>query len=216
MASVDLFVFLDTVQFSKNSFQNRNRIRTSPGWQWLTVPVLAKGRTGELTAAVRANPRVNWQEKHWRSLSQNYRKARYFEVHRGFFEDAYLGNDWELLADVNTHFIGYIGGCLGIACETVRSSSLDVRGAGSDHLLNICLAVGANVYLSGPSGRSYLDLERFSQAGVAVRFHTYTHPDYSQCFDPFVPYMSAVDLLLNHGPHSARILDSGAGIELEV
>jgi len=209
MSAADIFVFLDTVQFSKNSFQNRNKIRTSQGWQWLTVPILAKGRTGQLTKDVRANLRVNWQEKHWHSIQQNYGRASYFRVHRGFLEDAYLGNEWQLLVDVSMHFIKYMAHSLGITCETIRSSSLGVTGTGTDHLLDICLAVGGDVYLSGPSGSAYLDLERFSQAGVGVRFHAYHHPSYAQCFEPFLPQMCAIDLLLNHGSSSGRVLIGG-------
>ena len=85
MRRCDVFVLLDTVPYTKNGYQNRCMIRGAQGGFWLTVPVITKGRLGQLTKDVEINNRVNWRDKHWKSIAQNYCKARCFEQYAQFF-----------------------------------------------------------------------------------------------------------------------------------
>jgi len=203
----DEFIFLDTVAFKKNYFENRNRIRTPQGWAWVTAPVLLKGRFGQAFQDVEINNQARWAEVYWRTLLQNYSRAPFWKKYGPALEGILL-RPWEKLVDLNLALIGLVWREFGIATPTRRASTLGVTGKKSGLLLDICRKTGATVYLSGPSGRDYLDQSLFADAGIGIEFHEFHHPQYAQRFSPFVPGMASIDLLLNEGPEGIRRLDS--------
>jgi hypothetical protein len=199
----DVFVLLDNVQYKKNEWQNRNRIRTAQGWQWISVPVL--NQFTQQIKDVRINSRVRWKKKHFHALLYNYAKSHYFKEHRPFFERTY-NRDWQYLLDINTHVVKYLVSALGINTEIVIASNLNVRNHPTERLIDICKALGADTYLAGIGGYKYMDMERFKQAGIEVIFQDFKHRTYSQLFGTFEPFMSVVDLLFNHGKESLNII----------
>jgi len=203
----DLFVLLDTVAFKKNYFENRNRIRTPQGWGYVTVPVLTKGHFGQAFPDVEINNRTRWAEVYWRTLSQNYSKAPHWKTFGPDLERIFA-RPWARLLDINLALIEFLWSAFRIATPTRRASTLGAAGKKSELLLDICRKTGATVYLSGPSGRGYLEEKLFVDAGIGVEYHEFRHPEYAQLFSPFVPGMAAVDLLLNEGPEGIRRLDS--------
>lgn len=205
---VDCFVLLDDVQFKKNEWQNRNRIKTATGWQWLTVPVLQ--RSSQRICEVRINPTVPWARKHLQALTSNYGSAPFFDLHRPFFEEVYA-REWTLLLDLNMATITYLAEALGIRAKLVLASSLPVppECEATDRLVAICQAVGGDTYLSGVGGRGYLDHTRFEEAGIQVLFQAFRTSPYPQRFGTFVPDLSIVDLLFNCNGDSLHILRQG-------
>lgn len=206
IASADMHVFLDTVQFEKNSFDNRNRIRSHTGSIWLTVPVITRGKFGEnYLNEAELDVKQPWQNKHWKTLSLNYAKAPYFSKYADFFEETY-NNEWKTLLKLNLHLTRYLLNQLGINTELVMASELAVDGKKSDLVLNICKKLEATTYLSGALGKDYLEIENFENNDIEVVFQQYLHPEYKQMFPGFVSHLSIVDLLFNHGPESLNIL----------
>ena len=204
----DLHVTLDHVQFEKNSFINRNKIRSSSssGWSWLTVPVKTKGMFGDLNInKLEIADSLPWRQKHWKTICQSYSKAPYFSDFSPFLENYYL-SEWKILLPMLNDFDMFAKDVLSIHTETVSSSSLHLTQSKSSLILEICVAVGASHYLSGPFGRSYLDLDMFRDRGIKVSFHDYSHPSYSQFHGGFQAYMSIVDLLFNLGSASKAII----------
>ncbi len=208
----DVLVLLDDAQFRKHYFQNRNRIRGDRGAIWLTVPVLTRGRSAQAIRDVRIDHRANprWSEKCWASLSQHYQQTGSWAVHRPALEALYR-EPWDRLVDMNDALIRYLLEALSIRTKLLNSSAMQARGERSERLLAICQALGADVYLSGISGKDYLDIDAFERAGIAVQFQAFHHPIYRQRHEPFIPCLSAVDLLLNHGPNSLDVLQ-GIGV----
>ena len=196
----DIFCYLDNVQYKKNDWQNRNRIKTSQGWQWLTVPVRFK--FPENICDVRINRTVNWRKKHLQALVTNYRRSPFFEQYIGVFEQIYL-QDWEYIAGLNIHVIERLKAALGLDEKpAIQSSQLELREEPTDRLIDICKAVKADTYLAGQDGTNYMDLERFKENGIEVIIQEFKHPIYPQMFDGFQSNMSVVDLLFNCGPES--------------
>lgn len=214
IAKSDVFVVLDHVQMdmsSKTKFANRNKIRTKDGWIWLTVPLKTKGKHGDLYLnEIEIADDSSWSRKHLASLDANYRKASFYKEQRDFLNDVY-DRKWPLLCDMCDEVTRYLLNAFDIKTQVLYSSQLKSRTTKSDLILDLCLEVGATEYISGPFGREYLDREAFKKAGIKVWFHDYPHPVYTQAFDGFEPYMSALDLLLNHGPDSRKILESPRG-----
>jgi WbqC-like protein family len=194
----DRFVFLDTVQFQKNSFQNRNRIRTATGSQWLTVPVETKGVLYSMALSELAiNNRVNWRDKHIRSIRQNYAKAPFRDRVLDHLESVYC-QPWDRLADLCWAMLQHFTKQFGLGCELIRASSLPAFSERKSALIErICRHLGADEYLSGPLGRGYLDEASFAAAAIAVRYHDYQHPAYKQAYPGFEPFMAAIDGLMN-------------------
>lgn len=206
MHKCDIFVLYDDVQYDKHGWRNRNRIKTANGIQWLTVPVSVSLSEPTIVREVRIDNSTNWRKKHLQSIRQNYSKARFYRDHIGLFEEA-LTAEWELLVDLDIYFIEKLATMLGISTRMVRSSELDIpRGDKVERLVGICRIFNADTFYEGAAGRDYIDTDVFARQGVGVEFQDYVHPVYQQLYGQFVPYLSIIDLLFNHGDESLSIL----------
>jgi len=196
--SVDRFIFYDDVQFTKNDWRNRNRIKTQQGLQWLTIPV---GTALNRRIQDVEIPDERWQRKHWKSLCQAYGKAPHFESFRRFFEHVYCERTWTNLAEWNRFLIQHIAReFLGIETEFQLSSEYALDGRKSDRLLDLVRQAGAEVYVSGPSAKSYLDEAAFAESSIKVEYFDYAgYPEYPQFHPPFVHEVSILDLLFHTG-----------------
>jgi hypothetical protein len=199
MARADVFVLLDTVPFTKGGFQNRVKIKGHNGAQWLTVPVVTSGRLGQATNEVETNEKLPWRRDHLRTLEGLYGKtphgARVLEI---------LGTAYEspstVLADLCVSIIERVKSEYAITTKLVRSSELGASGSSSELLAAIVAECGGDTYLSGPSGRSYLEGSPFDERGIAVTFHSFTPTPYPQVHGEFVGGLSMLDHLANVGP----------------
>tara|TARA_R110001583_G_scaffold10419_4_gene48099 strand:- start:53531 stop:54208 length:678 start_codon:yes stop_codon:yes gene_type:complete len=193
----DVFVYLDTVQYQKNSFQNRNKIRTQQGSSWLTVPVKTKGVLFNRSLSELAiNTSVPWQKKHLRAIEMNYTRSSQF--HRVMeWLGPFYSQEWLGLSDLCFAMLIKMVEKLGIKTKIVKASELDYDvGVKSDLVLNICKCIGAETYLSGSLGRDYLDVDGFERIGMSVDFQDYQHPEYTQVYEGFEPYMAMIDLMM--------------------
>jgi hypothetical protein len=202
----DYFVFLDNVQYEKNSFINRNLIKTANGVQWLTVGVLTKGAKDQLINDVKINNSLSWNDSHWKSLTQNYGKCRYFQAYAEELENIYRVK-WDSLAELNESLISFCCKALNIEnVNFIKASSLNASGKSTDLLANICLALGGNTYFSGNGGAKYIVERKFEEAQIVVKYSDFQHPSYFQKWGEFVPNLTILDLLFNEGEQSASII----------
>lgn len=201
LASCDAFVFYDDVQYDKNGWRNRNRIRTASdeGWSWLTIPVLVAGypRINEVTI----DDRTPWRRKHLTALRHAYSRARHYELFDEHIAPLYDRKD-DRLSETAIESIRLLARAFGITTQTFRSSELNVTGDRNTRLLAICRHFGADEYLSGIAAQSYLDVGLFENSGIRVLWQEFQHPVYEQQFPGFVSHLSALDALLNAGPLS--------------
>jgi WbqC-like protein family len=195
IAASDLFIFLDVVQFEKNSYINRNRIKTVRGPIWLTVPVLLRGHKTKTLTEIEIDERGNWRRKHLRSIEQNYRQTPGFTKKFKLLEAQFpsLSKLTEFCFEQLKFWLVE----LQIKTKVLRASELPASGAKSDLVLSLCTLVGATTYLSGPLGRGYLNEHQFLDAGIGIRYHNYKHPKYSQLYGEFIPAMAIVDYWMN-------------------
>ena len=199
MRQADVFVWYDDVQFDKHGWRNRNRIKSSKGPLWLTVPVLHKGRARQLIDSVEIDNRLSWSRKHLRSIEQLYARAPFAGVVLPQLSELLL-RDWQRLVDLDIATTEWLANEFAIATPRYRASQLAVEGDRDGRLINFCRHFKATRYLSGDAARVYLDVAQFAAAGIEVVWHAYQHPQYPQLYGDFVPYLSALDLLLNTGP----------------
>ena len=208
---VDQFVLLDSVQFERQSWQQRNRIKTPQGLAWLTIPVISRGRLSQRIADVNIREPEFWRG-HLRAVELNYRRSPFFN--RYFFElreriEALASNP--SLAELTISLLRWFAEVIGITTPMVRSSELAVDGKRTELLAEICLSLDASVYLSPLGSSEYLlsELPALTGRGIEVRFHHYEHPVYRQMFPPFQPYACVLDLLFNEGENALEIIRSG-------
>ncbi|MBW2006117.1 MAG: WbqC family protein [Deltaproteobacteria bacterium] len=203
----DIFVLLDTVQFKKNEWQNRNKIKTAQGWQWLTVPVMYK--YPQLINEVYINSKVNWQHKQRQAILSNYKKAHYYNQLKEFFEDIF-SSSWQFISELNIEVVKSLVKILGIDTPLYVASELGEFPQDPDErLITITKHFGSDTYLAGMGGREYMDLDKYNKSGVKVIFQNFTHPVYDQLFGDFEPFMSVIDLIFNHGDKSLMIIRGG-------
>ena len=200
----DVFVLLDTVQFKKNEWQNRNKIKTAQGWQWLTVPVLY--RYPQLIHEVTINDNVNWQHKHRQAMVSNYKRAPYYEMLEDFLEGIF-SHSWQSISQLNGEVVRRLATILGIDTPIYVASDLGEFPQDPDErLIAITKHFDAGTYLAGMGGRGYMNLDVYNKNGIKVIFQDFKHPVYHQLFGDFEPFMSVIDLVFNHGDNSLTIL----------
>lgn len=200
----DVFVYYDDVQYDRNGWRNRNRIKTQHGPIWLTVPVRHSGRGMPKILDVEIDARTSWARKHVASIRQAYARAPFLATYMPALEEL-LHRKWERLVDLDVACTGLMAEWFGLRRRIERSSTLEVGGDRSERLVNLCRRLGASKYVSGDSARSYLDVPLFEQHGIRVEWQEYVHPVYPQLHGGFVSHLSALDLLLNCGDRAPLI-----------
>jgi|ERR1035438_217830 hypothetical protein len=208
---VDQFVLLDSVQFEKQSWQQRNRIKTPRGLQWLTVPAMFRGRLHQRIRDVEIREAEFWRD-HLRAVELNYKRSQFFDAYFPDFESLLKSkSSTHRLVELTSGCITWFAGILNIKTPIVFSSELPVQGGRTKLLAEICGYLGANAYLSPIGSAAYLleEMEILTARGITVEFQHYEHPEYRQLFPPFQPYACILDLMMNEGERSLDIIRSG-------
>ncbi|HUI57919.1 MAG TPA: WbqC family protein [Bryobacteraceae bacterium] len=204
----DVFVFYDDVQYDVDGWRNRNRIKTPNGPVWLTIPVSAKGVhvNRRRICDIRICWDRQWATTHLKSLRHSYASAAHFKRYEGLLEEWY-GSRPELLAEFTISTTIQLARELGIRhTQFLRSSNLKCSGAKTDRVLSVLRQVGATRYVSGPSARAYLEVEKLAVEGIGVEWMSYAYPEYPQLYPPFDPQVSILDLLLTVGPAAGEYI----------
>ena len=211
----DTFVYMDTVQYLENDWNNRNKVRTPQGGHWLTVPIDRKNTKGnrldQIIIRGHDNPEMKdfWQNVHWRTIEVNYKKTPFFHIYEKELSQMYLDQIWVRLIDLCWFQFNLFIKWLGLDSKRIiRMSEVSFKGEKDRLVLDHCLKLGGNTVVFGAHGKNYVDQSIFTQNNIKVYFQDYQHPVYKQRYRGFEPFMSIIDLLCNHGPHSLNILQS--------
>jgi hypothetical protein len=215
ISQTDCLVVMDTVQYIKRGITHRNKIRVSTGSSYLTIPISKAFAMSKINEVELPTERI-WRKDHWRCIRHNYLKTDYFQQHMAFFNDIYK-EDFRFLWQLNMKIIHYLLKAFDINVEVIMVSDLglDPDLKGTDLIIEILKKVEARCYLSGPSGKGYLDTGRFKQNDIELKFAGFQHPVYKQRYPGFEPELSAIDLLFNMGPASGQIIRAAGSIEKE-
>lgn len=199
IAAVDEFIVFDDVQYTRHDWRNRNKIKTPQGLQWLTIPVVTKGRLHQRIRDTKIDGQ-QWAETHWRTLSQNYRRADHFDEVAEWLEPLYLGAQPALLSELNRRFLEAICGRLGITTTLSNSWDYELADGKSERLASLCAQAGGDEYVSGPAARAYIEPQVFEDAGITLSWFDYDgYPEYRQQWGGFEHGVTVLDLLFNCG-----------------
>jgi len=205
----DLFVFYDDVQYDKRGWRNRNQIKTPTGKQWLTIPVFSRGAQTEHLPinSIRIVWETPWSQDHLKSIQHAYNRSPFFERYLPLLEGFY-GREDEFLADFTIDFTIALAREIGINhTRFIRASELEVGGQKTDRLISVLKKIGAGHYISGPSARDYIEVDKFAAAGITLEYMDYDYPEYPQLYPPYDPFVSILDLLLMVGPDVLRYFE---------
>jgi hypothetical protein len=203
MKNVDIFILYDIAQYVKNRYDNRNRIRIREGAVYLTIPVTDKDSYLKRFNEVVLPSDSTWQKNHWKSIHANYANSEFFNLYSEFFQHIY-SKKFTFLSDFNEMIILYIKEKLDLDSEIIKTTklNLNLNLKSTDLLIDILKKVDAKEYLSGPSGRKYLDEKKFHEAKIKLKFQDYQCPVYKQRYPGFIPNLSVIDLIFNMGEKS--------------
>lgn len=206
IASTDIFVFLDDVQYSKNGWRNRNKIKTPTGVQWLTVPVRQE-RLGQLICETYVDNSTSWRKKLHGSWQANYLRSAHFSDAMALL-DVLQDPKKRTISELNIELTKRLCRYLGIATPLILSSDLSLSGSKTDRLIDLLKQLGASVYLSGPSADAYLDKKAFSENGIRLEYKSYDYAPYPQLWGPFEGAVTVLDLIANCGPDAKNHIRS--------
>jgi len=201
--NVDIFIFYDDVQYTKNDWRNRNKIKTHAGSSWLSIPVNASNT--QMINKVLVDDTKHWRIKHLKSLQQFYSKSEYFDEVYELVEKN-LNSKVASISSLSINIIKDITKYLQIDTKFYASSDLAIDGNKNTRLINICKHFNASQYYSGSAAKNYIDEELFFSNDIKLIFQEYKHPSYKQLHGDFLPYLSIIDLLFNHGKNSVKII----------
>lgn len=200
MNKADQYIILDDVQFTKNNFQNRNRLCDRNGEVfWVTAPIKIRGHTASNILDIKLESSPRWKRKAFNRISAEYGHHPYFKNYSEELERILMSSE-EKLISINMKFISFFRRELDIHTPLTFSSALKVHGSQTTRLVNLCKALKANVYLSGMGGTNYINRYEFEQSGIELKFQNFKSPVYPS--PNFVPNLSIFDLLMNAGPNS--------------
>lgn len=199
IAAVDEFILYDDMQYTRRDWRNRNQIKTPQGIQWLTVPVIAKGRYFQKIRDTEIDGE-DWGSAHWKSLVQNYKRAPCFGEISAWLEPIYLEEKFSHLSSLNRRLIEAICSYLDIKTAITNSWDYELAEGKSERLADLCKQAGGAQYISGPAAKDYIDESVFWEMGVDLRWFDYSgYPEYQQLWGDFTHGVSILDLLFNHG-----------------
>ncbi len=205
MSYSDILVLGDTLQYSTRASLNRTRIKTARGAKWLTVPVLSKGRTGQLVKHVELDSTVDWRRSHRRTLEINYNATPYYGLYIDVLDEA-LAKSWSSLFELNRYCISILSAELGIGTSMRLLSEFDVLTSRTQKVMGLLAQLNCDTYVAFDHEATLIDRNVLRDAGFALETLAVSSEQYHQRFGPFVPGLSIIDLLMNEGPDSLEII----------
>lgn len=204
IAAVDEFILFDDVQFTKNDWRNRNKIKTPNGLAWLSIPV-GKNINRRICDVTPTNNL--WRIKHWKALESNYRRSVFFDEIASLIEPFYSSQKNTDLSKINRELIETICNYLNINTKIKYSWEYEPCEGKTDRLTSLCSQANATEYISGPAAKNYLDIKAFERNSIKLSWFEYNnYLEYPQLWGQFEHNVSILDLLFNCGKKSHKYL----------
>lgn len=206
IAAVDEFILYDDMQYTKRDWRNRNLIKTPQGVQWLTVPVLVKGKFHQKICDTEIDG-AEWAATHWKAMVQNYRRAPCFTEIATWLEPIYAEGLFTHISQLNRHLIEAICKYLEIKTTIKNSWDYTLPDGKTERLAGLCAQAGGTEYISGPAAKEYIEKEIFTEMGIKLTWFDYSgYPEYPQLWGEFSHGVTILDLLFNCGHDSPKYM----------
>jgi len=201
----DVFIFLDDVQYTKNGFINRNRIKTSNSVNWMTIPVeLTRGLHTKIREVVVRGDQ--WREQHLKTLEVNYKKTGFFDEIYPLFYNVVADKNIRNLSELNKKLIIEISNYLGLKCKFMSQSNFKCSHHKSMLLIELLEKANCDTYIYGHGAQNYQDNNLFKENGITTIKCEYNIKEYPQLWKEYQENLSIIDLLFNCGKKSIEYL----------
>jgi hypothetical protein len=206
IAAVDEFILYDDMQYTRRDWRNRNQIKTPQGAQWLTVPVLAKGKYHQKIRETEIDG-SDWAAVHWKALVQNYKRTPHFESVAAWLEPIYVGESFTHISVLNRRLIEQVCSYLGINTKITNSWDYTLPEGKTERLAELCRKAGGAEYISGPAAKDYVEEQVFRDLNIKLTWFNYAgYPEYYQQWGDFIHGVTILDLLFNCGPDAHQFM----------
>ena len=206
IAAVDEFIIYDDMQYTRRDWRNRNQIKTPQGAQWLTVPVLVKGKYDQKIRETEIDG-TDWAAAHWKALVQNYKRSPHFESVAAWLEPIYVGESFSHISVLNRRLIEQVCFYLGIKTIITRSWDYTLAEGKTERLAELCRQAGGTEYISGLAAKDYVEEQVFTDLNIKLTWFDYAgYPEYPQQWGGFVHSVTILDLLFNCGPDAHQYM----------
>ena len=199
--TVDTFIFLEDVQYTKRDWRNRNKLKSPNGEIWISVPVIVASPEQKIFET-KIDYSTEWVEKIKKTIHHNYAASKFYSQYKDQILSLF-DKKFETISEFNINATKKISSILGIKTKFINSLELATSGKKDDRLIEICKKIGADSYLSGPSAKDYISNTKFESARIELLYVDYLgYPEYSQLWGNFTHYVSIIDLIFNCGPEA--------------
>lgn len=206
IAAVDEVILYDDMQYTRRDWRNRNQIKTPQGAQWLTVPVLVKGKYHQKIRETEIDG-VDWAAAHWKALVQNYKRAPHFEAVADWLEPIYMCESFTHISVLNRRLIEQVCVYLGIKTKITNSCDYTLVEGKTERLAGLTMQAGGAEYISGPAAKDYVDEQVFRSANIKLTWFDYAgYREYPQQWGDFIHGVTILDLLFNCGQDAAQYM----------
>jgi len=208
LSMADILVIMDDTQYDKR-FTNRNKIASTDGFIWLSVPI-NKDHKFLPNRLVEINNNIPWKEEHWKKIQRVYANSNFFNLYKEYFQKIY-NKEWQFLCELDITTLVQTIEWLGIKIKILKETDLNIKEKGTERLLEVCNEVGADTYISGRGlpGKEYMDEKLFEKSNIKLLYQNYKSVTYPQYMSKsFKPDLSIIDLLFNVGPESMSLITS--------
>lgn len=161
MRDVDQFILLDDVQYSKNTWHNRNNLMLKDFsiFTWsLPISNLSSSSTFNKIYVNRAA--INFKKLH-KLFHQNFSDSKNYYLIEQII--SYIQQDNLTFAQLNHIILQLLKDCLNIKTEILMASDLNVDGSRSQRIINICDKLGATRYLATKGAQNYMEKDDFKK-----------------------------------------------------
>ncbi len=198
------FILIDSVQFIKQGWIERNRVlRSDEGWQYIKVP-LEKHRRETKISNIRINNAEDWKERIFRLLEHYKKKSLFYNDTISVLDEA-LNINTNSIVELNKNCIKTVCNYLGIKNTleifTEMGMEIDTPSCSDEWALNICRALGnVTEYWNPEGGLGFYDKTKYLNKGVDIKFLKINLEEYPQKHEMFEPGLSIIDVMMFNSP----------------
>lgn len=199
MLNSDRVIFTDVEKWSRKGRTHRAEIRNEKNSQWINLPIISEDRKKAIKD-VRLDHDLQWLDSFWNAIHHNYRNATYFDHFEDeLYHDIQQVNNFEYLLEFNLYFFERILRYLEIDIDYELASNVQEYSTFPDECIR---NLNADILYLEHQSKNYQ--RQSKQATIALQ----QHPIFSQAYPGFVEGCSVLDLLLNKGVESYKILEN--------
>ena len=199
ISKCDIFIFLDDAQFSKNSWQVRNKLFVNKKIKWITAET-KKSTLKTKICEKKVNYNSPWKKKLVKTILQNYSSFPGINDLKDLIQ-VFEKDNSKNLADLNVNLIKFVCKKILIKTKMIRSSNFHINKKRTDKIIDLLKLTNSTSYLSAVGSKDYLIKDNFKKnIKIDLSFNDFKNSNYNNIsFEPQDQNLSIIDVIANLG-----------------